>query len=482
VAPRGFLTALLCACASQSSAPPLGDTDAAINQQLSATIPCSFNASSAIALPPAGGVTSPFVSGTTGTVACQSGTGSFDYTVVDMNGDTKQDLVVTQACDDASITPSTAWLVYLNDSTGAFGAPLKYVLPVLSTTPGCITETVVDVDGDLKPDLLVTSSCLDASVGTTQWLLYVNTGTAFDLTAQSFALPSAGPQGNATRVFASLEQASEQCSTPIHPAYAFVDVTGDLKPDFVMTQACDDSTVGITHWRVYENDGMGATTLVNFTLPTNSTFASPRGGTMSCTLSAPTPGYTVVDFNGDLKPDLVVTKSCADASAGVTQWLVYLNTGSSFGGTPLAVNLPVRGATTSAPFDTTQATVSCTGGAKQTHALVDVNGDYKPDLVLTQDCSDGTVGVGVWLVLLNSGSAFGTPMPYALPPVIGATTSAPAGFSGGSLGCSGATHAAFGASHFLGQELDLVVTATCTDQTVGTSRWLVAHPECTTSN
>ncbi|HSQ67589.1 MAG TPA: hypothetical protein VLM85_30475, partial [Polyangiaceae bacterium] len=165
-------------------------------------------------------------------------------------------------------------------------------------------------------------------------------------------------------------------------------------------------------------------------------------------------------------------------NVGTNDWLVYTNTGTSFVASPRVVPLPLRGLTTTAPFDRLDQTVECASGAKLSHALVDVDGDFKPDLVLTRDCLDRQVGALGWLVFLNDGSALTGPSTYALPDVLGATMSAPAALEGELLCDTSRPRAAFRAEHFFGPELDLLLTATCTDPTVGSTRWLAYRPSC----
>ncbi|HSQ63841.1 MAG TPA: hypothetical protein VLM85_11530 [Polyangiaceae bacterium] len=474
------MTALF-ACQFESSfAPAIGDSDASVPRNAPSGSLCPGAAGSGFALPLAGNVTRPFEQ-SMGSVPCAAGKGSYDFALIDMDGDLREDLVVTRSCDDPSVGLTTSWLVYRSSSAG-FGAPVRYVLPVLSTVPGCIEEKLVDVDGDRRPDLLITSSCVDLSIGTSAWLLYANTGTAFELAPRSFALPPAGAPGTfAPRVFSSLEQDTAQCDPfrSSRPAYAFFDLTGDLKPDFVFTSACDDPNVGVSHWRVYPSTGAGVGPPIDFALPPGSTFAFPRGGDWACRPALSSPRYYVVDFDGDLKPDLVVTKSCSDVvNVGTNDWLVYTNTGTSFVASPRVVPLPLRGLTTTAPFDRLDQTVECASGAKLSHTLVDVDGDFKPDLVLTRDCLDHQVGALGWLVFLNDGSALSGPSTYTLPDVLGATMSAPAALEGEPLCDTSRPRAAFRAEHFFGPELDLLVTATCNDPTVGRTRWLAYRPSC----
>src|SRR5690606_36284753 len=105
--------------------------------------------------------------GPSGTVTCANGM-PFTYELRDMTGDRQPDLLVTAACDDASIGP-LAWRVYVNEGTRFSVDPIRFVLP-LPRPPSCATVALVDMDGDFRPDLVTTQSCEDATLGTSRWL------------------------------------------------------------------------------------------------------------------------------------------------------------------------------------------------------------------------------------------------------------------------------------------------------------------------
>lgn len=460
--------ACLVACQSETMPNQLPDSDSGIYTQHPIGSPCGFNETT-FALPSIAGASSPPLGVLSGQTNCTSGSGALGWELADMNGDGLVDLVVTSACDDATVG-RTGLVVYPNTKT-AFGSPLRFALPAIAQTPGCASFALVDVDGDLSLDLVATSDCNDASVGTSQWLVFRNVGGTFDTTAAPFALPP----GAAAGAFPSIEVDAATC-TAAKPAYAFYDVTGDGKPDVVETTACDDASVGVTHWRVYPGASGGVGAATSFTLPGAGDFYAPLAGTELCQGALAAPSYTVMDFDGDLRPDLVVTKSCSDLDAGASHWLVYPNQKTSFASTATTVDLPgIAGAPLGA-YGATSGTTACTTGSL-THALVDFDGDLKADLVVTSACSDALTGVGQWLVYPGNGTSFGAPRSYALPAALGATSKLPAATLSGSIAC-GAPATAFGVSRLLGAPLDLVVTASCTDPGAGVSRWLAFAPSC----
>ncbi len=456
--------------------PPLPDDDAT-PPPIHTVATCGFDtttfALSTSASVGAQGV--PFDAFAAGNDSCTTATAAFDYQIADVDGDGLPDLLVTSACNDPTIGPD-AYLVYPNTSTG-FGAPIRYELPDLSNTPGCVTSALVDIDGDYALDYVVTSLCTDASVGTSQWLVYRNTGGAFAGTAASYTLPA-----NATvHTFSSLEVDAASC-TGNQPAYGFYDVTGDHIADIVETTACDDATVGVTSWRVFPGSATGVGSPIAFTLPGINVYPSPLHGTFACGQTL-TPTYTVLDFDGDLKPDLVVTKSCTDTNVGVGYWSVFTNTGTGFSSQPSSPTLPVLASEPSGAFSDVAASTACTTAATLNHTLVDVDGDFKPDLVITSTCGDATIGVNLWLVFPNTGTTFSGALAYTLPGALGATSSNPASALDSALACTAPRATpAFDAAHFLDAKLEIIETQSCTDTTVGTSQWLVFSPTCPTSN
>ena len=467
---KHFLTTallLFCCCHETAPPPPIGDSDASKPPPHPPGSACGFTQST-FALPTTSGVSGAPFGALSGTTSCTNGTGSLAYQLLDMDGDGRADLLVTSTCDDPSVGVN-AWLVFPSTASG-FGAAQRFALPTFPA--GCGKLALADVDGDLHLDLLVTSLCTDTSVGTTQWIVHRNTGSDFDANGTSFALPP----GAASASFPSLEVDSPSCQAG-HPAYAFYDVTGDAKADLVETAACDDATVGVAYWRVYPGDGAGVGAPITFGLPGGAAFVAPAAGDLDCQRTPVAPRYAVRDFDGDLAPDLVVTGSCVDALAGSTRWLVYANQKTSFATQPTTVDLPAFVGAPSGAYAALAGTTACTTGAL-THAAYDVDGDLKPDLVVTRACGDPLTGVTQWLVYPNDGASFGAAAAYTLPAALGATSASPQGALTGALACGGTQQPAFGAAHLLGRELDVVLTSTCSDPGVGVSRWLTLAASC----
>ena len=198
----------------------------------------------------------------------------------DVNGDGKADLVVTNRCRDNFCTQGGAVDVLLGNGDGTFRSPVTYGSRGFDAS----SVAVADVNGDGKPDLLVTNVCANSKC---QGLVAMLLGNG-DGTFQRAVIFNAGGY------FAN--------------SIAVADVNGDGKPDLAVALSCRVSRA--------KNCGGGAVAILLgygngiFSQPA---VTYPSGGSVAFSVAIP-------DVNGDGKPDLVATNELqgrSDGSVGV---------------------------------------------------------------------------------------------------------------------------------------------------------------------
>jgi len=279
------------------------------------------------------------------------GNGATSVAVDDLNGDGKLDLVVTNECANSISCASGSVSVLMGNGDGTFLAAVRYSSGGFHPA----SVAVADANGDGKPDLIVANQlgCNSCASGTVSVLLGKGDGTF---------------------------QAAVSYGSGGDPADSVVaaDVNGDGKPDLVvMNQAlcgslCEDGQVGVL---LSNGDGTFQTAVIY-----------DSGAYL---------GYSVAvaDVNGDGKLDLVVANGSTSRclSCGVSTFGVLLGNG----------NGTFKPVVTYALF--------ADDGLPMSLAVADVNGDGKPDLVVTND-SNSSVNV-----LLGKGDGtFQAPAIYAL--------------------------------------------------------------------
>ncbi|MFO0610157.1 MAG: VCBS repeat-containing protein [Polyangiales bacterium] len=363
------------------------------------------------------------------------------WTLVDMNGDGRPDLV--QTGDPARTggyvfgagTATPTWRVFLNTGTGFSTAAVAWTLPDIGLSDGPYVADIAngtrwwstfDIDGDRRPDLVQTGDptrtggyVFGAGTATPTWRVFRNTGTGFATTAVAWTLPNIGlSDGPYT---ANIANGSRWWST--------MDMDGDGRPDLVQTG--DPARTGgyvfgagtaTPTWRVFRNTGTGfAATATAWALPN----IGLSDGPYTANIAEGVRWWSTMDLDGDGRPDFVQTGDPArtggyvfGAGTATPTWRVYVNSGAGFATTATAWALPNVGLS-DGPY-----TANIANGTRWWSTL-DMDGDRRPELVQTGDPArtGGYVfGAGTatptWRVFANTGAGFATAASsWALPDV-----------------------------------------------------------------
>jgi len=246
----------------------------------------------------------------------------------DVNGDGKVDLVVADRCGEAPVcTPDGfegAVSVLLGKGDGTFQPATVYA----SGDEDATSVAVGDVNGDGKPDIVVSNMCVD---------------TLDDCFPAADDVGVLLGKGDGTFQNALTYNAGGLTATSV----AIADIDGDGAPDIIVANQCGpslDSCVNDSLLGVLAGNGDG-------------TFQSPviydTGGNSAN-------GIAVTDINGDGRPDVLIANACAtSACTGNGLIGVLLNTGISFGLVPNPATVNISGAGQSG---STTITIFANGG------------------------------------------------------------------------------------------------------------------------
>jgi hypothetical protein len=318
------------------------------------------------------------------------------WTLLDLDGDGLQDIVITrQPCDG-----SGGWTLHRATPTGfasgaAWSVPSGYgdsSFDVHFGSANCAVQRPAwmlrDLDGDGRVDLVITEEpCGEDGVGTTHWRWFRNTGSTFAAGA-NWSLPTGYGEGS----FRSNH--TPNCSIR-RPAWRLLDLDADPGLDLVITRnPCDEGELGDSRWDVYPGTGRGFGAAVSWALPSGygtSAFASALGGTANCSVQVPT--WSLIRFEDEL--DLVVTRSpCTDDDVGTLHWLRFANEGGGFNASGRSWTLPsgFGHIAFQAPF----GVANC--GAGRPMFVTTQLGEHTSLIVTQTACRDQGVGSSRWWV------------------------------------------------------------------------------------
>ena len=301
------------------------------------------------------------------------GSSPTDVVTADVNGDGKLDLITANNANNNTVS------VLLGNGNGTFQSQA-----IFATGPSPLSLAVADLNGDGKPDIIAANNGNDSIS-----VLLGNGNGSF----QSQATIGVGlaPQG-----------------------VAVADINSDGKPDLVVSGLTNpNASPLIFGLEVLLGNGDG-------------TFQSPT--TIASGQNWSDPSISVVDVNGDSKPDLVV-------ATAINAFGLFLGNGNgtfqspatfSYGGSNKVVvadlngdgnpdvvvsgNGPSLGVLLGNGNGTFQsATFIAAGQQRQSVAVGDINGDGKPDLISVSDHRPSYLSV----LLGNGDGTFQSPVTFA---------------------------------------------------------------------
>ncbi len=336
------------------------------------------------------------------------------WTVMDMNGDGKVELVHTEDPQHKGHPFGTktkpVWHIHANTGSGFAATATPWSLPSDMFHAPFFSQlqlnwSTLDLNHDGKPDLVQTEDPQNkghAFGGTTNphWRLHANTGNGFAKVATKWTVPAP--------VFDALAASYTQIN------WSTLDLDGDTWLDLVQTEDPQHKghAFGVKqgqppYWRVYRGKAGGfAKNAVKW--------AVPSGGFDSIAFAQSAMTWVTMDMTADGKPDLVQTedpqnKGHAFGAKTAPHWRMYVNTGNGFATQPQPWAVP------GAVFDITSI---ATG--KYTWTTSDLNADGWPDLVHSENpdkpghCFGGPANPH-WRVHQGSAGGFAkTPVKWAV--------------------------------------------------------------------
>ncbi|HEY4787466.1 MAG TPA: BACON domain-containing carbohydrate-binding protein [Bacteroidales bacterium] len=376
-------------------------------------------------------------------------TNSQTWSLTDMNGDGKVDLVVCSEGDAAKPTVFKDagvpyWKVYLSDGVSFSKTYTEWIVPSggmngygFYTTSGFATSSgseswgLMDIDTDGKTDLVVFSKYTgtnypgvfySSTIGY-YWKVYRNTGSGFETTATTWVVPNGEGQSYAGTSYGyNYSTGILYNNSTTSESWGLMDIDGDKKIDLVVyaynynparTYGFNGSTSNF-YWKVYKNTGSGfSTTYTSWSLP-NGGQVGPwlyyygYNNSYGYATNSTSETWNVTDIDGDGKPDLVVCSTGNSpaqpfGTSSSPAWKVYKNTGSGFASTSATWAIPASN------YVNTYGTATASGA--ETWGMMDMDQDGLQDLVVySYDSPNKVFGYDTdnpyWKWYKNSGTGF----------------------------------------------------------------------------
>lgn len=381
------------------------------------------------------------------------------------------------SCAQGFSSEATIWPTPAGGVSGLGGASGYMMTECSIGYMGSEVWTTVDMDGDSRPDLVITAE-VDETNGTQQfgaegdphWLVHLNNGSGFDAEPLLWTTPTGGAPGYFAPLGYNRVMSDAFDMTSVlegSQRWNLRDMDGDSRPDLVVMSAYESDLTyprqlrsgDMPVWKVFWNNGAGFNAEPTL-------WSTPDGGMInsdSVDLGFPAfqndqvgvgngtaignDRWKLVDMTGDQRPDLVVTSERSAGPSpvvydqlhvnGSPMWAVHVNTGSGFDSEPLIWSTPEGGlldANAGFGFNSTQGGSEVVGS--QTWAIVDMQGDRRPDLVtfslVDVNGSTSQYGYGVspfWNVYLNNGVGFADEPTYWLTPTGGYSNEDASGYT-----------------------------------------------------
>ncbi len=380
--------------------------------------------------------------------------GAEAWSTMDIDGDGLPDLVVTAEAVEregyywwAQVLgyggDEPHWNVYRNTGDGFESTPTAWSVPQGGQhlagfdalagnagsgeyeTVGAQEWSTTDIDGDGRPDLVVTAEAVEregyywwARVlgygGSPHWNVFLNTGSGFETSPTSWQVPSGGQHLAGFDALAGSAGEGDY-GTVGAQEWSTADIDGDGRPDLIVTAEAVEREGyywwaqvlgydrGEPHWNVFFNTGSGFEVSAEaWPLPSGGqhlagfdALGGDAGAADYGTVGAQE--WATIDIDGDRLLDLVVTAEAVEREgyywwaqvlgfdAADPHWNVFVNTGSGFAEAPVAWSVPEGGqhlagfdALSGDPGSSDYATVGA-----EAWATTDLDGDGRLDLVVT---------------------------------------------------------------------------------------------------